>query len=52
MITKFIKRFLRRDPMARHTLANHSGAPKRIPKKEHRIDHMWRGRRKARPKSY
>ncbi len=38
MITKFIKRILRRDPMDRHTHANHSGAPKRIPKKSHRID--------------
>ena len=38
MITKFIKRILRRDPMVRHTLANNSGAPKRIPKKAHRID--------------
>lgn len=38
MITKFIKRILRRDPMARHTQANHSGAPKCIPKKTHRID--------------
>jgi poly(A) polymerase len=33
MITKFIKRILRRDPMAKHTQANHTGAPKRIPKK-------------------
>ena len=38
MITKFIKRILRRDPMAKHTQANHTGAPKRIPKKTHRID--------------
>ena len=38
MITKFIKRILRRDPMVKHTQANHSGAPKRIPKKAHRID--------------
>jgi poly(A) polymerase len=38
MITKFIKRILRRDPMVKHTQVNHSGAPKRIPKKIHRID--------------
>jgi poly(A) polymerase len=38
MITKFIKRILRRDPMAKHTQANNTGAPKRIPKKIHRID--------------
>jgi len=38
MITKFIKRILRRDPMDRHTQANHTGAPKRVPKKTHRID--------------
>ena len=38
MITKFIKRILRRDPMAKHTQANKAGAPKRIPKKAHRID--------------
>jgi poly(A) polymerase len=38
MITKFIKRILRRDPMAKHTQANNTGAPKRIPKKTHRID--------------
>ncbi|HAT39740.1 polynucleotide adenylyltransferase PcnB [Polynucleobacter necessarius] len=38
MITKFIKRILRRDPMIKHTQANHTGAPKRIPKKSHRID--------------
>ncbi|MEN9864152.1 MAG: hypothetical protein RLZZ601_1916 [Pseudomonadota bacterium] len=38
MITKFIKRILRRDPMVRHTAAHTSGAPKRIPKKSHRID--------------
>jgi len=38
MITKFIKRILRRDPMVRPTHANNSGAPKRIPKKTHRID--------------
>jgi poly(A) polymerase len=38
MITKFIKRILRRDPMAKHTQANKTGAPKRIPKKTHRID--------------
>ncbi|OYW81128.1 MAG: poly(A) polymerase [Polynucleobacter sp. 32-46-5] len=38
MITKFIKRILRRDPMVRHTAAHTSGAPKRIPKKTHRID--------------
>ena len=38
MITKFIKRILRRDPMVKHTQANNSGAPKRIPKKTHRID--------------
>ena len=38
MITKFIKRILRRDPMIKHTQANHSGAPKHIPKKAHRID--------------
>lgn len=38
MITKFIKRILRRDPMAKHNHANNSGAPKRIPKKAHRID--------------
>jgi hypothetical protein len=30
MITKFIKRILRRDPMDRHTQANNTGAPKRI----------------------
>jgi poly(A) polymerase len=33
MITKFIKRILRRDPMIRHTAAHTSGAPKRVPKK-------------------
>lgn len=33
MITKFIKRILRRDPMAKQTQANNTGAPKRIPKK-------------------
>ena len=38
MITKFIKRILRRDPMVRHTAAHTSGSPKRIPKKSHRID--------------
>lgn len=38
MITQFIKRILRRDPMVRHTVANNLGAPKRIPKKAHRID--------------
>jgi poly(A) polymerase len=38
MITKFIKRILRRDPMVRHTAVHTSGAPKRIPKKSHRID--------------
>ena len=38
MITKFIKRILRRDPMERRTPINKSGAPKRIPKKSHRID--------------
>jgi len=38
MITKFIKRILRRDPMVRHTVAHTSGAPKRVPKKSHRID--------------
>ena len=38
MITKFIKRILRRDPMVKHTQANNTGAPKRIPKKTHRID--------------
>ena len=38
MITKFIKRILRRDPMVKHTQANNTGVPKRIPKKAHRID--------------
>jgi len=38
MITKFIKRILRRDPMVKHTHAVHGGSPKRIPKKAHRID--------------
>jgi poly(A) polymerase len=38
MITKFIKRILRRDPMVKHTQANNTGTPKRIPKKSHRID--------------
>ncbi|MBU3576312.1 polynucleotide adenylyltransferase PcnB [Polynucleobacter sp. UK-Mo-2m-Kol15] len=38
MITKFIKRIFRRDPMIRHTVAHSSGSPKRIPKKTHRID--------------
>ena len=38
MITKFIERILRRDPMVKHTQANNTGAPKRIPKKAHRID--------------
>lgn len=38
MITKFIKRILRRDPMVKHTHANNTGAPKRIPKKSHHID--------------
>jgi len=38
MITKFIKRILRRDPMVKHTQANNTGAPKRIPKKAHHID--------------
>ena len=38
MITKFIKRILRRDPMDRHTQANHTGTPKRVSKKIHRID--------------
>ena len=38
MITKFINRILRRDPMVRHTAAHTSGAPKRVPKKSHRID--------------
>ena len=38
MITKFIKRILRRDPMVRHTAVHTSGAPKRITKKSHRID--------------
>ncbi|QWD62889.1 polynucleotide adenylyltransferase PcnB [Polynucleobacter sp. MWH-UH25E] len=38
MITKFFKRILRRDPMVKQTQANLAGAPKRIPKKSHRID--------------
>jgi len=38
MITKFIKRILRRDPMVKHTQANNTGAPTQIPKKTHRID--------------
>ncbi len=38
MITKFFKRILRRDPMIKHSQANQAGAPKRIPKKSHRID--------------
>jgi len=38
MITKFIKRILRRDPMVKHTQANNTGTPKRIAKKSHRID--------------
>ena len=38
MITKFLKRILRRDPMVRHTNAINKGAPKRITKKSHRID--------------
>jgi poly(A) polymerase len=38
MITKFLKRILRRDPMAKHAQSSHTGAPKRIPKKSHRID--------------
>ncbi len=38
MITKFINRILRRDPMVKHTQANYTGAPKRISKKSHRID--------------
>ena len=38
MITKFIKRILRRDPMIKHTQANNTGVPKRIQKKSHRID--------------
>ena len=38
MITKFIKRILRRDPMDRHTQANQTSAPKRVSKKIHRID--------------
>ena len=38
MITKFIKRILRRDPMVKHSQTNSSNAPKRIPKKSHRID--------------
>jgi len=38
MITKFLNRILRRDPMVRHTAAHNSGAPKRVPKKSHRID--------------
>ena len=38
MITKFIKRILRRDPMVKQTQANNTGAPKRIPKKAHHID--------------
>ncbi|BDX22178.1 poly(A) polymerase I [Polynucleobacter sp. TUM22923] len=38
MITKLINRILRRDPMVRHTVAHTSGAPKRVPKKSHRID--------------
>lgn len=38
MITKFFKRILRRDPMVKHAQANQAGAPKRIPKKSHRID--------------
>ena len=38
MITKFFKRILRRDPMVKNTQANQTGAPKRIPKKSHRID--------------
>ena len=38
MITKFIKRILRRDPMVKHTQVSQSGAPKRIPKRVHRID--------------
>jgi poly(A) polymerase len=38
MITKFIKRILRRDPMVKHTQVSQSGAPKRISKRVHRID--------------
>ena len=38
MITKFLKRILRRDPMVKHTQANQTGAPKRIPKKSHHIN--------------
>jgi poly(A) polymerase len=38
MITKFINRILRRDPMVRHTTAHTSGVAKRVPKKSHRID--------------
>ena len=38
MITKFIKRILRRDPMVKHSQTHDAGAPKRIPKKSHRID--------------
>ena len=38
MITKFLKRILRRDPMVKHTQVHQAGAPKRIPKKSHHID--------------
>ena len=38
MITKFIKRILRRDPMVKHSQTHDSSAPKRIQKKSHRID--------------
>ena len=38
MITKFIKRILRRDPMVKRSQTHDSSAPKRIQKKSHRID--------------
>ncbi len=38
MITKFIKRILRRDPMSPKLHENKIGAPKRVLKKSHRID--------------
>jgi len=38
MITKFIKRIMRRDPMERGAHIGPAHAPKRIPKKTHRID--------------
>jgi len=38
MITKFIKRIMRRDPMERGVHIGPAYAPKRIPKKTHRID--------------